>query len=167
MSQFFAIINHWVHLMSAVIWIGGLAFLVMSVTPALRKVVPKEYLRPVLDAISTRYRKIVGVLMAVILMTGGINLHFISQMMLSQTGSGISNNPKYLTILFIKLTLVLGIVTLFLYTFIFKSEPATEDTEEELEAVPVPTGRLLDGHSHHPLRRRDEVFALLIPRNMA
>lgn len=136
MSQFFAIINHWVHLMSAVIWIGGLAFLVMSVTPALRKVVPKEYLRPLLDAISTRYRKIVGVLMAVILMTGGINLHFISQMMLSQTGSGISNNPKYLTILFIKLTLVLGIVTLFLYTFIFKSEPATEDTEEELEAVP-------------------------------
>jgi len=90
----------------------------------------------VLDAISTRYRKIVGVLMAVILMTGGINLHFISQMMLSQTGSGISNSPKYLTILFIKLTLVLGIVTLFLYTFIFKSEPATEDTEEELEAVP-------------------------------
>ena len=136
MSQFFAIINHWVHLMSAVIWIGGLAFLVMSVTPALRKAVPKEYLRPVLDAISTRYRKIVGVLMAVILMTGGINLHFISQMMLSQTGSGISNNPKYLTILFIKLTLVLGIVTLFLYTFIFKSEPTTEDTEEELEAVP-------------------------------
>ena len=136
MSQFFAIINHWVHLMSAVIWIGGLAFLVMSVTPALRKAVPKEYLRPVLDAISTRYRKIVGVLMALILMTGGINLHFISQMMLSQTGSGISNSPKYLTILFIKLTLVLGIVTLFLYTFIFKSEPATEDTEEELEAVP-------------------------------
>jgi len=136
MSQFFAIINHWVHLMSAVIWIGGLAFLVMSVTPALQKVVPKEYLRPVLDAISTRYRKIVGVLMALILMTGGINLHFISQMMLSQTGSGISNSPKYLTILFIKLTLVLGIVTLFLYTFIFKSEPATEDTEEELEAVP-------------------------------
>ena len=136
MSQFFAIINHWVHLMSAVIWIGGLAFLVMSVTPALRKAVPKEYLRPLLDAISTRYRKIVGVLMAVILMTGGINLHFISQMMLSQTGSGISNSPKYLTILFIKLTLVLGIVTLFLYTFIFKSEPATEDTEEELEAVP-------------------------------
>jgi len=136
MSQFFAIINHWVHLMSAVIWIGGLAFLVMSVTPALRKAVPKEYLRPLLDAISTRYRKIVGILMAVILMTGGINLHFISQMMLSQTGSGISNSPKYLTILFIKLTLVLGIVTLFLYTFIFKSEPATEDTEEELEAVP-------------------------------
>jgi putative copper export protein len=136
MNQFIAIVNHWLHLMSAVIWIGGLAFLVMSVTPALRNAVPKEYLKPVIDAVSNRYRKIVGILMAVILMTGGINLHFISQMMLSQTGSGISNNPKYLTILFIKLTLVLGIVTLFLYTFIFKSEPVTDDTEEELEAVP-------------------------------
>ena len=122
--------------MSAVIWIGGLAFLVMSVTPALRKAVPKEYLKPVIDAISVRYRKIVGILMLVILMTGGINLHYISQMMFSQTANGITNNPKYLTILFIKLTLVLGIVTLFLYTFIFKSEPNTEETEEELETVP-------------------------------
>ena len=136
MNQFIAIVNHWIHLMSAVIWIGGLAFLVMSVTPALRKAVPKEYLKPVIEAISVRYRKIVGILMLVILMTGGINLHYISQMMFSQTQSGISNNPKYLTILFIKLTLVLGIVTLFLYTFIFKSEPATDDTEEEIEAVP-------------------------------
>ena len=51
--------------------------------------------------------------MLVILMTGGINLHYISQMMLSQTASGISNNPKYLAILFINLTLVLGIFTLF------------------------------------------------------
>jgi uncharacterized membrane protein len=136
MNQFLAIVNHWVHLMAAVIWIGGLAFLVMSVTPALRSAVPKEYLKPVVDAISMRYRKIVGILMVVILMTGGINLHYISQMMLSQTATGISNNPKYLTILFIKLTLVLGIVTLFLYTFLFKSEPATEETDEELEVVP-------------------------------
>ena len=136
MNQFIAIVNHWIHLMSAVIWIGGLAFLVMSVTPALRNAVPKEYLKPVIEAVSVRYRKIVGILMLVILATGGINLHYISQMMLSQTGSGISNNNKYLTILFIKLTLVLGIITLFLYTFIFKSEPATDDAEEELEAVP-------------------------------
>jgi uncharacterized membrane protein len=136
MNQFLAIVNHWIHLMSAVIWIGGLAFLVMSVTPALRKAVPREYLKPVIDAVSMRYRKIVGILMLLILMTGGINLHYISQMMLSQTGNGISNNPKYLAILFIKLTLVLGIITLFLYTFIFKSEPATDDADEELEAVP-------------------------------
>src|SRR6476661_10596075 len=136
MNQFLAIVNHWIHLMSAVIWIGGLAFLVMSVTPALRNAVPREYLKPVIDAISMRYRKIVGILMLLILMTGGINLHYISQMMLSQTGNGISNNPKYLAILFIKLTLVLGIITLFLYTFIFKAEHGEETADEEIEAVP-------------------------------
>ena len=136
MAQLFPIINHWLHLMSAVIWIGGLAFFVMAVTPALQKAIPREYLKPAIDAFSHRYRRIVGILMVVILITGGINLHYISQIMLSQTGNGISNNPKYLTILFIKLTLVLGIVTLFLYTFIFKAEHGEETADEEIEAVP-------------------------------
>jgi hypothetical protein len=30
----------------------------------------------------------------------------------------------------------LGIITLFLYTFIFKSEPTGDEADEELEAVP-------------------------------
>ncbi|WP_447977943.1 hypothetical protein [Candidatus Nitrospira bockiana] len=137
MAQLFPIINHWFHLMSAVIWIGGLAFFVMAVTPALQQVVPREQLKPIIEAFSVRYRKIVGILMIVILITGGINLHYIGQIMLSQTGNGIGQNPKYLTILFIKLTLVLGIITLFLYTFIFKNEATGEETpEEEIEAVP-------------------------------
>jgi uncharacterized membrane protein len=136
MAQLFPIINHWLHLMSAVIWIGGLAFFVMAVTPALQKAIPREYLKPAIDAFSHRYRRIVGILMIVILITGGINLHYISQIMLSQTGNGISHNPKYLTILFIKLTLVLGIVTLFLYTFIFKADQGEETADEEIEAVP-------------------------------
>ena len=136
MAQLFPIVNHWLHLMSAVIWIGGLAFFVMAVTPALQKAIPREYLKPVIDAFAHRYRRIVGILMVVILVTGGINLHYISQIMLSQTGNGITHNPKYLTILFIKLTLVLGIITLFLYTFIFKAEQGEETADEEIEAVP-------------------------------
>ena len=40
------IINHWFHLLSAVIWIGGLAFLVMAVTPGLQKAVSKEQVKP-------------------------------------------------------------------------------------------------------------------------
>ena len=108
-----------------------------------------------------RYRKIVGILMLLILMTGGINLHYISQMMLSQTGSGISNNPKYLAILFIKLTLVLGIITLFLYTFIFKSEPATDDTGRRIGSGSLPARGILDGDSDRPLCRRYQVPAFL------
>ena len=39
------IINHWFHLLSAVIWIGGLTFLVMAVTPGLQKAVAREHTR--------------------------------------------------------------------------------------------------------------------------
>jgi putative copper export protein len=144
-NQIIPIINHWFHLMSAVIWIGGLAFLVMAVTPGLRTAVPKEYVKRISDAFYARYRRVIGILMFVILFTGGINLHYVSQMMISQTGAGISQNPKYLTVLFIKLSLVLGIVTIFLYTIIFKNEPTGDETADEKEEQlhePVPFQRV-------------------------
>ena len=47
LNQLIPIVNHWLHLVSAVVWIGGLAFLVMAVTPGLKTAVPKEYIKPV------------------------------------------------------------------------------------------------------------------------
>jgi uncharacterized membrane protein len=141
LNQVLPIINHWFHLMSAVIWIGGLAFLVMALTPALRTAVPPEYVKPLTDVIYKRYRKVVGILLFVILFTGGINLHYISKMMVSQTGVGISNNPKYLIVLFIKLSLVLIVATIFLYTVLFRIEPTGEETQQEREELirePIP-----------------------------
>jgi len=41
LNQLIPILNHWLHLISAVIWIGGLAFLVMAVTPGLKKAVAR------------------------------------------------------------------------------------------------------------------------------
>jgi uncharacterized membrane protein len=143
-NQILPILNHWLHLLSAVVWIGGLAFLVMALTPALRTAVPREFVKPLTDVIYRRYRKVVGILLFVILFTGGINLHYISQLMLSQTGVGITNNPKYLTVLFIKLSLVLGVATIFLYTVILRIEPTGDETQEEQEELirePVPFQR--------------------------
>lgn len=143
-NQLFPIINHWLHLMSAVIWIGGLAFIVMAATPALKTAVPKEYVKPISDVFYKRYRRVVGILLVVILFTGGINLHYVSQLMISQTGSGVSENPKYLTIFFIKLALVMGLLTVFLYTVIFKTEQTGEETSEEKEEQlhePIPFQR--------------------------
>ena len=59
-NQLIPILNHWLHLMSAVIWIGGLAFLVMAVTPGLRTAVPKEFVKPITDAFYKRYKRVVG-----------------------------------------------------------------------------------------------------------
>lgn len=144
LNRLIPIINHWFHLVSAVIWIGGLAFLVMAVTPGLRTAVPKEYVKPITETFYARYKRVVGILLVVILFTGGINLHYVNQLMISQTGMGVPNHAKYLTVFFIKLFLVLGVMTTFLYTVIFKTETTGEETAEEKEEQlrePIPYQR--------------------------
>lgn len=138
------IVNHWFHLLSAIVWIGGLAFLVMAVTPGLRKAVPKEQIKPITDVFYQHYRKVAGILLVVLLFTGGINLHYVNQVLVSQTGSGVQHHAKYLTVFFIKLSLVLGLLTLFLYTVIFKSDDEAEEGES-YEAIPFQRAALWMG----------------------
>ena len=139
------IINHWLHLLSAVIWIGGLAFLVMAVTPGLRKAVSREQIKPITDAFYLHYKKVAGILLIVLLFTGGINFHYVNQAITLQTGSGIQNHAKYLTVFFIKLLLALGLLTLFLYTVLFKSDDADEEGGESYEAIPFQRAALWIG----------------------
>lgn len=139
------IINHWFHLSAAVIWIGGLAFLVMAVTPGLKKAVSKEQIKPITDVFYQRYKKVAGILLVVLLFTGGVNFHYVNQVITSQTGSGIQYHAKYLTVFFIKLFLVLCLLTLFLYTVLFKSDDATESEEEIYEAIPFQRAALWIG----------------------
>lgn len=145
LSQIIPILVHWLHLLSAVVWIGGLAFLVMAVTPALKMAVPKEYIRPISEIFYHQYKRVVGILLVVILFTGGANLHYVSQGMVMQSGESVVHHAKYLTVFFIKLALVLGVLTIFLYTVIFKNEPTGGETQEELEEMavePVPFQRV-------------------------
>lgn len=138
------ILNHALHLLSAVIWVGGLSFLVMAVTPGLRKAVPKEHIKPITEAFYSHYKKIAGILLVVLLFTGGVNLHYVNQVITSQTGVGMQHHAKYLIILCIKLLLVLGLLTLFLYTVIFKSDDETEE-DESYEAIPFQRAALWMG----------------------
>jgi putative copper export protein len=143
-NQVISIFVHWLHLLSAIIWIGGLAFLVMAVTPGLRTSVPKEYIKPITETFYQQYKRMVGVILVIILFTGGINLHYVSIGMEAQTGVGVSHNAKYLMVFFIKLALVLGVLTVYLYTILFKNEPTGEETDEEREEMvyePIPFQR--------------------------
>ncbi|MBX3236319.1 MAG: hypothetical protein KF814_09215 [Nitrospiraceae bacterium] len=146
-NQLIPIINHWFHLVSAVIWIGGLAFLAMAVKPAMQEGgVPKEHIRPIIDAFYRHYKRVAGMLLVVLLFTGGINVHYVNQVLTSQTGQGMQHHGKYLWIFCIKLLLVLCLLTLFLYTVIFKSEEDDEQDESEAyEAVPFQRAALWMG----------------------
>jgi uncharacterized membrane protein len=131
--------------LSAVIWIGGLAFLVMAVTPGLKGAVPQEQIKPITDIFYRHYKKVAGLLLVVLLFTGGINLHYVNQVLVSQTGSGVQHHAKYLMVFFIKLFLVLGLLTLFLYTVIFKSEDDEQDEGAGYEVIPFQRAALWMG----------------------
>jgi putative copper export protein len=138
------IVNHWLHLLSAVIWIGGLAFLVMAVAPGLQKAVPKNQIKPITDIFYQHYKKVAGILLLVLLFTGGINLHYVNQVLVSQTGTSVQHHPRYLMVFMVKLLLVLGLLTLFLYTVIFRSEDEA-DEEETYEVIPFQRAALWMG----------------------
>ena len=138
------IVNHWLHLLSAIIWIGGLAFLVMAVTPGLQKAVPKDQVKPITDIFYRHYKKVAGILLIVLLFTGGINLHYVNQILVSQTGTSVQHHAKYLMVFMIKLLLVLGLLTLFLYTVIFRSDDDA-DEEESYEVIPFQRAALWMG----------------------
>ena len=137
-NQWIPIVNHWLHLMSAILWIGSLGFLMMAVVPALRKSVPSEYFKPLANAIYQRYQKIVGGLMLIILITGGINIVYINRLMKTNNGEGFTN--PYIIALGIKLFFVMCLMTLFLYNIIFPPDPGekTKAGEEEPDPEGVP-----------------------------
>lgn len=138
------IVNHWFHLLSAIIWIGGLAFLVMAVTPGLQKAVPKDQVKPITDVFYRHYKKVAGILLVVLLFTGGVNLHYVNQVLVSQTGASVEHHAKYLMVFMIKLLLVLGLLTLFLYTVIFRTDDDA-DEEESYEVIPFQRAALWMG----------------------
>jgi putative copper export protein len=137
-NQWIPIVNHWLHLMSAILWIGSLGFLMMAVIPSLRKNVSREQFKPLANAIYQKYQKVIGVLMLVILVTGGINIAYVHKLMKDNNGEGFTN--PYLIALGIKLFFVMCIMTLFLYNIIFPPDPEekTKSAEDEMDPEGIP-----------------------------
>ncbi len=137
-DQWIPIVNHWLHLMSAILWIGGLGLLMMAVVPALRKSVPGELVKPLANAIYQKYQRIIGALMLIILVTGGINIAYVNKMMKAANGTGFTN--PYLIALGVKLFFVMCLMTLFLYNIMFPPAPEekgqTEEEDTDPEGIP-------------------------------
>lgn len=120
-----ASINHWIHLMSVVIWIGSLAFIVMTLKPALRGKFPHESTKVFFQDVRKRYFRMSGILLALILVTGGLNVHFALQDMEQAS-------KLWVIILGVKLALVTAFASIFLLNVLYKSNPP----ESGEEAVP-------------------------------
>jgi len=99
----------WLHLLAAIIWIGGLVFQVLVVLPTLARTAPTaERLRLALS-LEARFRALVWPAVGLVLFTGLVNLMHVWYATVVTAGS---ISPTFLPVLSIKLSLVLGMIVL-------------------------------------------------------
>ena len=115
----FAALNHWIHLLSAVIWVGGLAFIVMSLTPSLRGNLSQESTTALFQNIRRGYYRMAGVFLALLLITGGLNVHFVSQEM----GSA---SKLWVIFMGFKLALVTAFGSIYLMNVLYRNNPVEQ-----------------------------------------
>lgn len=118
-----ASINHWLHLVSVTLWVGGLGFLIMSLNPAAAGKLPHESIKTLYAELRRRYLRFVGAMLAIILVTGGLNVYFTREL---DVPSG--HFPRVWMLLFgLKLTLVTGLISLYFMNILYKTSEARED----------------------------------------
>lgn len=107
--QMVAAVNHWIHLISVVVWLGGILFFSHILIPVIKKNLPKEQADTVLFETYRKFLKMSWVLMILIVVTGGLNFHFVRQL---AGPDGFS--PRWVHAFMLKLTLVSVLATVFL-----------------------------------------------------
>ena len=94
-------LNVWLHILAAVIWIGGMLFLSLVAVPVLRRVEAPLLRRDLFRAMARRFRRLVWICIAVLVPTGIVNVVY--------SGNATAGSP-YMTVLHIKLGLVAFLV---------------------------------------------------------
>lgn len=127
--NFFAVLNHYIHLTSVVLWIGGLAFQVFIIAPLLKRGDPSY---PFLKKISKRFRYMVAPILLILVVTGGVNFHF------RRAGYEFVP-PGYISAIGVKVFLFAAAASLY-FSGLLRSRREEEAKEESSGADPSPPG---------------------------
>jgi len=133
--QMVAAVNHWIHLISAVIWLGGILFFSHILMPVIKKSLPKEQADTVLFETYRKFLKMTWILMILIVVTGGFNIYFVKH----ADPNGLSQ--RWIQAFMLKLTLVSVLVTIFLLN-LMNVRPGP-DGRGKLEELPFQRTALL------------------------
>lgn len=104
--EIFKILNFWIHLISAMIWIGGILFFSIVLLPSIQKRLPSEIGRAFLRDIYLRFQRVTVSFVPLLLITGGVNIHF------SHVARG-EFTQKYIWVLNTKIIFFTILVTLY------------------------------------------------------
>ncbi len=128
----------WLHLLAAMIWIGGLVFQVLVVFPTLARAAPTgERLRFALS-LEARFRVILWPAVGLVLFTGLVNLMNVWYAAVVTAGS---ISPMFIPLLSVKLGLVIGMIAvqavqqLLIYP---RRIAALRDVTAGMQDVPLP-----------------------------
>jgi putative copper export protein len=99
-------LNVWLHILAAVIWIGGMLFLSLIAVPVLRRIEAPLVRRDLFRAMAQRFRGLVWICIAILVLTGIGNVVYY--------GNTTAGSP-YMTVLHIKLGLVAVLVMMGLF----------------------------------------------------
>lgn len=69
-------LNVTIHVLAALIWLGGMFFLALVGAPVLRAVEPPALRQALFDQLGRRFRSVGWMALGVLLVTGVLNLHF-------------------------------------------------------------------------------------------
>jgi len=94
-------LNVWLHILAAVIWIGGMLFLSLIAAPVLRRVDSPLVRQDLFRAMAQRFRRLVWICIVVLIPTGIVNVLYY--------GNTAASSP-YMKVLHIKLGLVVFLV---------------------------------------------------------
>ena len=108
MEEFFDATVSWVHILSAVVFIGPQVFLVAAAIPAIRSVEDAGQRARALRTVTTRFAILGGVALALLLATGIWNYYEADDQGLIDADAF----PRYYAVLFTKLTLVTIVIVL-------------------------------------------------------
>ena len=100
----FRLVNHWIHLLSVIFWLGGVAFMFLLLMPTIRRTLSEQAAGSVVAALHRKFATIVFVLTFVLMATGAINV--------GMSRHGGTFPPQYLSILGLKLFLVVVFLTI-------------------------------------------------------
>src|SRR5712691_8668709 len=98
----------WLHLLAAIIWIGGVVFQVLVVFPTLARAATSERIRLALS-LEARFRVLVWPVVGLVLFTGLVNLMNVWYATVVTAGSV---SPTFVPILSVKLGLVVCMIAL-------------------------------------------------------
>ena len=103
-------LNVTLHVLAALLWLGGMFFLAAVGAPVLRKVEPPPLRAQLFQALGTGFRRVGWIAIAVLLVTGTANLYFRG--VLDDLGSAAFWGTRYGAALAVKLGCVLVMITL-------------------------------------------------------